>query len=108
MRGFVMTLTAGLAVAACGSGAASLQDVAPLPPDAVLLPRPAPKFSTTPTMPSWRHLPEPVAAQQFNQDKAKCTKVANSTPGVGSPELKFYLAFTNCMHSEGYEATSGL
>ena len=25
-----------------------------------------------------------------------------------SPEIKFYLAFTDCMHSVGYEATSGL
>jgi hypothetical protein len=49
-----------------------------------------------------------VSGQQFNQDKAKCTKVANSAPGVGSPEIKFYLAFTNCMRSEGYEASSSL
>lgn len=26
---------------------------------------------------------------------AKCKKVANSTPSVGSLEVKFYLAFTN-------------
>jgi hypothetical protein len=106
LRGFVVTLTVGLAVGACGSGAASLQDAAAV--DAVPLPRPAPKFATAPTMPTWRHLPEPATAQQFNQDKAKCTKSADGTPGVGSPELKFYLVFTNCMRSEGYEATSGL
>jgi hypothetical protein len=108
LRGFVVTLTVGLAVAACGSGAASLQDVTPLPTDAVPVPRPAPKFSATPSMPAWRHFPESVTAQQFNQDKAKCTEVASSAPGVGSPELKFYLSFTSCMHSEGYEAISGL
>ena len=80
-----------------------------LPSEAVPLPRPAPKFlAAAPALPNWRHLPEPVSAQQSAQDKAKCTKVANSTPGVGSPEIKFYLAFTNCMHSEGYEASSSL
>jgi hypothetical protein len=108
MRGFVVTFTAGLAVAACGPGAASLQDSAILTAEAVPLPRPAPKLSTAPTMPTWRHFPEPVTAQRFNQDKARCTTVASNAPGVGSPEIKFYLAFTNCMHSEGYEATSGL
>ena len=101
LSGFVVILISGLALAACG-------DAAPLPSDAVPLPRPAPKFSAAPTLPNWRHLPEPVSAQQFNQDKATCTKVANSTPGVGSPEVKFYLAFTDCMRSEGYEATSRL
>ena len=101
LNGFVVILIGGLALAACG-------DAAPLPSDAVPLPRPAPKVSAAPVMPTWRHLPESVSAQQFNQDKAKCTKIANSTPGVGSPEIKFYLAFTNCMRSEGYEAISAL
>jgi hypothetical protein len=108
LSGFVATLVSGLALAACAFDGTLLGDAAPLPSDAVPLPRPAPKFSATPVMPTWRHLPEPVSAQQFNQDKAACTKVANSTPGVGSPEVKFYLAFTDCMHSEGYEATSRL
>lgn len=108
LGGFVAILLGGLTLAACSSAGALPGDAAPLPSDSVPLPRPAPKFSAAPVMPTWRHLPEPVSAQQFNQDKAKCTKVANSAPGVGSPEIKFYLAFTNCMHSEGYEATASL
>jgi hypothetical protein len=105
LRGLIVILVSALALAACGS------DAVPLPPDSVPLPRPAPKLaaavtrSPAPTLPAWHHLPEPVSAQQFDQDKAKCTKVANATPGVGSPEIKFYLAFTDCMHSEGYEAS---
>jgi hypothetical protein len=107
MRGFAAILVGGLALAACASDEASL-DAVPPPSEVVPLPRPAPKISTAPRLPLWRHVPEPVSAQQFNEDKANCKKVANSTPGVGSPEVKFYLAFTNCMHSEGYEATSSL
>jgi hypothetical protein len=111
MRGSVVILVGGLALAACASDEASLGDAAPLPSGSVPLPRPAPKFAAAapaPAMPTWRHLPEPVSAQQFDQDKAKCTKVANSAPGVGPSEVKFYLAFTSCMRSEGYETTSSL
>jgi hypothetical protein len=110
MRGFLVTLIGGLALAACASDGASLGGAVPLPSGSVPLPRPDPKFSAAPApvIPTWQHLPEPVSAQQFDQDKAKCTKVANSAPGVGSPEVKFYLAFTRCMRSEGYEATSSL
>jgi len=107
-RGFVAILFGGLALAACASDGASLGDAAPLPSGSVPLPRPAPKLSAAPAIPTWQHLPEPVSAKQFNQDKAECTKVANNSPGVGSPELKFYLAFTNCMRSEGYQAISSL
>jgi hypothetical protein len=107
-RGFVVILIGSVALAACALDGALLGDAAPLPSDAVPLPRPAPKLSAAPVMPTWRHLPGTVSGQQFNQDKAKCTKVANSAPGVGSPEIKFYLAFTNCMRSEGYEASSSL
>jgi hypothetical protein len=109
LSGLAAIVVSGQILAACGSGGAL--DTLPLPPDSVPLPRAAPKFSASPirsaapTAPSWRHLPEPVSAQQFDQDKAKCTNVANATPGIGSPEIKFYLAFTNCMHSEGYEAS---
>jgi hypothetical protein len=106
MRGFAAILIGGVTLAGCASDGASL-DAVPLP-DVVPLPRPAPKFSTAPVLPTWRHLPEPVSAQQFNEDKANCKKVANRTPGVGSPEVKFYLAFSNCMRSEGYEASSSL
>jgi len=107
-RGFVAILFGGLALAACASDGASLGDAAPLPSGSVPLPRPAPKLSAAPAIPTWQHLPEPVSAEQFNQDKAECTKVANNSPGVGSPELKFYLAFTSCMRSEGYQAISSL
>jgi hypothetical protein len=107
MRGFVAILIGGLAVAGCAANGASLVDA---PTGSVPLPRPAPKLSggPAPVIPTWQHLPEPVGAQQFDQDKAKCTKVANSSPGVGSPEIKFYLAFTSCMRSQGYQATSSL
>ena len=108
IRGFVVTLIGGLALAACASDGTSPGDAVPLPSNSVPLPRPAPKVSTAPTLPTWRHVPEPVSAQQFNQDQGECTKVANSAPGVGPPEVKFYLAFTNCMRSDGYEATSSL
>jgi hypothetical protein len=107
-RAFISILVAGLAVAACGSGGFSLEDAVALPSDSVPLPRPAPKFAAAPVAPTWRHVPEPVSAQQLDQDKAKCTKLAHSTPGIGSPEMKFYLAFTNCMRAEGYEAISTL
>ena len=110
IRGFVVTFIGGLALAACASDGASLGDATPLPSGSVPLPRPAPKFAATsaPVIPTWRHVPELVSAQQFDQDKAKCTKLANSAPGVGPPEVKFYLAFTKCMRSEGYEATASL
>jgi hypothetical protein len=109
LGGFVAILLGGLTLAACGSAGALPGDATPLPSDAVPLPRPAPKFAAAaPVLPTWRHLPEPVSAQQFDEDKATCTKAANSTPGVGSPEIKFYLAFTDCMHSAGYQASSNL
>jgi hypothetical protein len=108
-RAFIVIFLGGWTLAACASDGTLLGDVAPIPSDAVPLPRPAPKLSAAaPTLPNWRHVPEPVSIQQFNQDKATCSKVANSTPGVGSPEIKFYLAFTDCMRSVGYEATSRL
>lgn len=106
MRGCVATLMGGLAVAACGSDGASLGGAVPLPFSSVPLPRPAPKSSAALEVATWRHLPEPVSAQQFNQDKARCTGIANSAPGAGSPQMKFYLVFTNCMHSGGYNASS--
>jgi hypothetical protein len=108
LSGLVVSLIGGLALGACAFDVPLLGDAAPLPSDAVPLPRPTPKFSAAPIVPTWRHVPETVSAQQFNQDQAKCKKIANSTPGVGSPEIKFYLAFTNCMRSEGYEADSSL
>jgi hypothetical protein len=111
-----VALIGSLAVAACASDGTSLSDGASLedaitPTGAVPLPfpRPAPKSSTlqsTAPQDVWRHLPEPVSVQQFNQDKAKCTKMANSAPGAGSPEMKFYLVFSNCMRSVGYEPGS--
>ena len=109
LRVFVVTFIGALTLAACAFDQSLLGDAVPLPPDAVPLPRPAPKLTAAaPALPSWHHVPGPVSAQQFSQDKANCAKAAHSTPGLGSPELKFYLAFTNCMRSEGYEATSSL
>jgi hypothetical protein len=109
----VVALIGSLAVAACASNGASREDAVflpadsvSLPADSVPLPRPAPKSSalqSTAPQDVWRHLPEPVSIQQFNQDKAKCTRMGNSTPGAGSPEMKFYLVFSNCMRSIGYE-----
>ena len=110
MPGVVVALIGSLAVSACTYYGASLGDAVPLPANSVPLPRPAPKSSAArqSTAPQdvaiWRHLPEPVSIQQFNQDKAKCTRMGNSAPGSGSPEMKFYLVFSNCMRSEGYEA----
>jgi hypothetical protein len=117
MRGLLVALIGSLALAACASDGASLDGSSPadavtLPADSVPLPhpRPAPKSSalqfTATYQDVWRHLPEPVSVQQFNQDKAKCTKMANSAPGAGSPEIKFDLVFGNCMRSVGYELAS--
>jgi hypothetical protein len=108
LRAAILILLGGLALAACASDGSVLGDAASIPPDAVPLPRPAPKVSAAPPLPNWRHVPEPVNAQQLNQDKATCSKVAHNSPGVGSPEMKFYFAFTDCMHSVGYEAVSRL
>jgi hypothetical protein len=105
----VVILVGALTLAGCTFDEILLTDAVPLPAHAVPLPRPAPKFSAAaPALPTWRHLPEPVSAEQLNQDKATCAKVGHSSPGLGSPELKFYLAFTNCMRSGGYEAISSL
>jgi hypothetical protein len=112
MRGVLVALVGSLAVAACASDGASLEDALTLPADSVPLPRPAPKSSAAlqstarQDVAIWRHLPEPVSVQQFNQDKAKCTRIGNSAPGAGSPEMKFYLVFSNCMRSVGYEPGS--
>ena len=109
MRGVLVALIGSLALAACASDGASLEEAVTLPADSVPLPRPAPKSSalqSTAPQDVWRHLPEPVSVQQFNQDKAKCTRMANSAPGAGSPEMKFYLVFSNCMRSVGYEPGS--
>jgi hypothetical protein len=109
LRAAMLILLSGLVLAACGSNGSLLGDAAPIPLDAVPLPRPAPKFSAAaPALPNWRHVPEPVSAQQFNQDKATCSKVAHNGAGVGPSEMKFYFAFTDSMHSVGYEAMSRL
>ena len=107
LRAAMPILLGGVTLAACASDGNSLENAAPIASDAIPLPRPAPKLSAAaPTLPNWRHVPEPVSAQQFNQDKATCSKVAHNSVGVGSPEMKFYFAFTDCMRSGGYEAVS--
>jgi hypothetical protein len=69
LGGFVAILFGGLTLAACGSAGALPGDATPLPSDAVPLPRPAPKSTAAaPILPTWRHLPEPASAQQFNED----------------------------------------
>ncbi len=53
---------------------------------------------------AWRHRPEPVSDQELEQDKTKCESKGNSAPvGAGSPEFKFYLLFSECMRTAGYE-----
>jgi hypothetical protein len=112
--GLVVTLIGGLAMGACTSDAVLLGDATPLPPGSFPVPRPAPKLPAIPhfTAPqevaSWRHHPEPVGVQQFNQDKAHCTRMANNAPGAASPDMKFYIVFVDCMRSAGYEAGSNL
>jgi hypothetical protein len=109
LRGVLLALIGSLALGACASDGSSLEDAVTLPAESVPLPRPAPKSSallSTAPQGVWRHLPEPVSVQQFNQDKAKCTRMANSAPGAGSPEMKYYLVFGNCMRSVGYESGS--
>jgi hypothetical protein len=86
-----VALIGSLALAACASNGASLdgaslEDAVTLPADSVPLPRPAPKSSalqSTAPHDVWRHLLEPVSIQQFNQDKAKCTRMANSSSRRG-------------------------
>jgi hypothetical protein len=65
-------------------------DAAPAPPE-------------TPSA-MWKHHPDPVSDQELEQDKTKCETRGNSSPvGVGSPEFKFYLLFSECMRTAGYE-----
>jgi hypothetical protein len=74
-----------------------------LKPSAVPKPAPAPtannNYQDTAT---WRHLPEPVTAERYNQDKANCTRLGNNAPGAGSPDMKFFLVYSKCMRSAGY------
>jgi hypothetical protein len=110
MRGLVLALIGGLALAECTSSDLNLRsDAVPASSGPVPTPRVAPRVLAAPktdqSAPTWRHLPEPVSVQQFNQDKENCTKQGNSSPGAGSPEMKFYITFTRCMRSAGYEPT---
>lgn len=111
-RDLLVTLIGGLLVAGCASDGALLGDTSPLPINEVPLPRPNPRsliaLQVTPRWgtSNWQHVPEPVSVHQFIEDKTKCVRMANSAPGAGSPEMKFYLAFTSCMHSEGYQEVS--
>ena len=72
-------------------------DAAPAASDA----KPAP---SEPKSAAWQHRPEPVSDQELEQDKTKCENKGNSAPvGAGSPEFKFYLLFSECMRTAGYE-----
>lgn len=120
-RGLAAALIGGLALAGCGPDMSSRgplfdmatpQSTAPATVTAVVPPKPAavPKMpapsGSTPTSyqdaATWKHLPEPVSAAQYSQDKASCTKMGNSAPGAGSPEMKFFLVYSQCMRSSGY------
>lgn len=114
LGGLIVTLIVGLAVAACTSDGSLLGEATPLPAGSFPLPRPAPKLSTAShyaaprEVATWQHHPEPATTLQFDHDKAKCTRIGNNAPGTGSPDMKFYLVFINCMRSEGYEPASSL
>jgi hypothetical protein len=70
-------------------------------------PAPSATSSAAPSSTSaatWRHRPEPVSDQELQQDKTNCETKGNSGPvGAGSPEFKFYLLFSECMRTAGYE-----
>jgi hypothetical protein len=116
MRGLVLTLIGLLALAECTATDPNSHADAP-PASPVSSPRAGPKTPAAPNIvavpkpdqsaPNWRHLPQPVSIEQLNQDKANCTKLANGASGAGSPEMKFYLTFTNCMRGAGYEQNNG-
>jgi hypothetical protein len=112
--GLVAAVIGSLALAACDSDGVLLGDGTPLPVGSVPLPKPAPRLSaaahfTAPQdVATWQHHPEPVSAQQFSQDKAKCTRLGNNAPGAGAPDMKFFLVFVGCMRSAGYEPGSTL
>ena len=112
--GLVAAVIGSLALAACDSDGVLLGDGTPLPAGSVPLPKPAPRaseaahFTAPPEVATWQHHPEPASAQQFNQDKAKCTRLGNNAPGAGSPDMKFFLVFVGCMRSAGYKPGSAL
>jgi hypothetical protein len=61
--------------------------------------------SITPHMAAhWRHLPNPVSDQQFDQDEVYCAKMGNmAADGQESPQIIYELTFLNCLGSKGYE-----
>src|SRR6516164_8724467 len=74
-------------------------------------PPPIPAFPKPPSTPAenfiaaqWRHLPNPVSRQQFEQDELYCAMMGNMAPaGQGSPQITYDLTFQNCLRSKGYE-----
>jgi hypothetical protein len=117
-RGLAAALIGSLALAGCApdmsSRAIGLFDMTTPPSEAPKTSAVAPKVAavsktSAPAAPNtyqdtatWRHLPQPVSTEQFNQDKATCTKKGNSAPGAGSQEMKFFIVYTQCMRSSGY------
>src|SRR5215469_17960515 len=82
-------------------------------------PPPVPAFPEPPSTPvpnsiaaqmaaPWRHLPNPVSDQQFQQDASYCHQMGHqmgdmAPPGQGSFEITYNLTFLNCLRSKGYE-----
>lgn len=51
----------------------------------------------------WRHLPSPVSARQFEQDKSQCLAFSALVPdGAGSPGFRGTVAYLNCLKGKGY------
>ena len=111
-------VTIGIALAGCavGNSASPLaSDAIPLPRPSskalldrqkqvsrnIPLPRPSPK-SIALEDPSWRHVRQPVSAEEFRKDKATCELASNIAPGADSRDGK-YVVFTDCMRSKGYQ-----
>lgn len=119
-RGLAAALIGSLALAGCAPDMSSrggvLFDMATpqsavpattaVPPKPAPVPKPSAPSGATPTTyqdaATWRHLPQPVSAERYSLDKASCTKMGNSAPGAGSPEMKFFLIYSQCMRSSGY------
>ena len=67
-------------------------------------PPPVPNSIAAQMAAPWRHLPNPVSDQQFQQDASYCHQMGDmAPPGQGSFEITYDLTFLNCLRSKGYE-----